>query len=138
MYSSSMVIGGTRPFSNIMAPLTLFNEGVPTMRFQNAKMLLRWLFIMHIYGSVGPLKSIFMASLALFNEGVPAHFTFVLCICFDMVLAIAHGIPAFQAKADVCFSKHRAPNEETGMGIPCAPKVQSPLGCRTKGLQPLG
>ena len=44
---SGIGVGGTRPFSNIMAPLALFNEGVPahffhlmevpTMRLPNVK-----------------------------------------------------------------------------------------------------
>ena len=60
---SSIGIGGTRPFSNIMAPLALFNEGVPahfchlmevpTMRLPNAKILLRWPSRMYNYCSVG-------------------------------------------------------------------------------------
>ena len=63
---SSIEHGGTRPFSNIMAPLALFNEGVPahffhlmevpTIRLPNVKMLLRWPSRMHIYGSVGPFQ----------------------------------------------------------------------------------
>ena len=53
---SSIGVGGTRPFSNIMAPLTLFNVGVPTMRLSNVKMLLCWPSGMHIYGSVGPFQ----------------------------------------------------------------------------------
>ena len=74
-----------------MAPLALFNEGVPahffhliqvpTMRLLNVKVLLRWPSRMHIYGSAGPFQSggtrpfsNIMAPLALFNEGVPAHF----------------------------------------------------------------
>ena len=47
---------GTRPFSNIMAPLTLFNVGVLTTRLSNVNMLLHWLSRMHIYGSVGPFQ----------------------------------------------------------------------------------
>ena len=46
--------GGTRQFFNIMAPLTLFNVGVPTMRLPNIKKCC----------SAGPQECIFMAPLA--------------------------------------------------------------------------
>ena len=59
-----------------MAPLALFNEGVPahffhlmevpTMRLPNVKMLLRWPSRMHIYGSVGPFQ--------WGGGGIPGHF----------------------------------------------------------------
>ena len=54
--TSSIVIGGTRPFYNNMAPFALLNEEVPTMRLPNIKMLLHWPSRMHIYGSIGPFQ----------------------------------------------------------------------------------
>ena len=37
-----------------------------------------------------------MAPLALFNEGVPTHFTLYHAFVIDMVIAMGHGIPAFE------------------------------------------
>ena len=59
MELSSIEHGGTRAFSNIMAPLTLFNEAPK----HNSIALLA-------------LKNAYlMALLALFNEGVRDHFS---------------------------------------------------------------
>ena len=59
MTRSSIQHGGMRPFSNIMTPLTLFNEApkrksVAPLAFKNAYLWLHWPFSMRGYETIFP------------------------------------------------------------------------------------
>ena len=102
---SSIEHGGTRPFSNIMAPLTLFNEApkrksIAPLALKNAYLWLHWPSLVRGY------ETIFQYVVFL------CYYTLVLLFSLRMtmvwVLARGAGIPAPSDAIDVCVSKHQS------------------------------
>ena len=68
MSVSSIEHGGTRPFSNTMAPLTLFNEApkcksVAPLALKNAYLWLRWPSVMRGYETIFQYVGIFIKTI---------------------------------------------------------------------------
>ena len=109
MNTSSIEHGGTRPFSNIMAPLTLFNEApkhksIALLALKNVYLWLRWPSLMRgyetIFQYVGIFVGIFSVTILWYFCEVSMHMTMV----WD--LARGAGIPAPSDAIDVC--KHQS------------------------------
>ena len=112
-----------------MAPLALFNEGVPThffrlmevptMRLPNVQILLRWPSRMHIYGFIW--NGIFFSMMEQFDSmGVPAHFLNMM-EQFDSMGVPAHFLNMMVIAMVPSFrrGRHRRQSEaivEEGMG----------------------
>ena len=108
-----------------MAPLALFNEGVPGHFFTLWRHP-RWGSKMQKCCFVGPLACIFMAFFEIAHFSVwwsnlvawgyectfPYVFTFVPCICYWCDTLLWSMKSWHRAKADVCFSKRYAQSED--------------------------
>ena len=112
MNSSSIEHGGTRTFSNIMAPLTLFNEApkrksVSPLALKNAYLWLSWPSLMKGYQDIFQYVGIFVRYF-LWQGGGGGVILFSLHMTMVWYLAKGTGIPAPRDSIDVCVSKHQS------------------------------
>ena len=115
--SSSIEHGGTRPFSNIMAPLTLFNEApkrktVALLALKNAYLWLRWPSLMKGYETIFQYVVFLCYYTLVFLWGTSCgrggFILFSLHMTMVWDLARGAGILTPSNAIDVCVSKHQS------------------------------
>ena len=111
MDSSSIEHGGTRPFSNIMAPLTLFNEApkrksIALLALKNAYLWLRWPSLMRGYEIIFQYMVFLCYYTLVLWRGEFILFSSHMTMVWD--LARGMGILTPSDAIDVCISKHQS------------------------------